>query len=184
MSKKVMVIRHAEKPLVGKVNGVRARGEIDDASLAPLGWQRSGALVKFFEHPTDSHIARPDHLFATRYDLGDVRSSRRPKRTLRAMSQAFGVRINDSFGKEQEPALAIAMAKLEGAVLVSWSHENILKISSAMGVHCALPDEWPDDRFDLVWVFDGGRTTWKFTQVMQHLLAGDSTSACPVAPAR
>ena len=100
------------------------------------------------------------------------------------MSQAFGIPINDSFGKEQEPALVRAMAKLEGTVLVSWSRETVLKVLCAMGVHCALPDEWPDDRFDLVWVFDGGRTTWKFTQVMQHLLAGDSTSACPVAPAR
>ena len=62
------------------------------------------------------------------------------------MSQAFGVPINDSFGKEQEPALVRAMAKLEGTVLVSWSRETVLKVLCAMGVHCALPDEWPDDR--------------------------------------
>lgn len=184
MNKKVMLIRHAEKPVPGKVNGVRARGEIDDTSLTTLGWQRSGALVKFFERPTEPHISRPDHMFAVRYDLADVSSSRRPKQTLRAMSQAFGMPINDSFGKEQEPALVAAINKLEGTVLGAWSHENILKIVGAMRVDCALPAEWSDDRFDLVWVFDRVRTTWKFTQVVQCLLAGDSTSTCPLASSK
>lgn len=55
---------------------------------------------------------------------------------------------------EQEPKLVAAVDKLEGTALVAWSHENILKIVSAMGVEAALPAEWPDDRFDLVWVFD------------------------------
>lgn len=184
MSKKVMLIRHAEKPIPGKVNGVRAKGEIDDASLTPLGWQRCGALVQFFERPTAPHIARPDHLFAVRYDMDDANSSRRPKQTLRAISHSFGLPINDSFGKEQEPKLVAAIDKLEGTVLVAWSHENILKIVSAMQVEAALPAEWPDDRFDLVWVFDRVRVTWKFTQVTQCVLAGDSDAPCPIAPAQ
>ena len=149
-----MVIRRAEKPLPGKVNGVRARGEIDDAWLTTLGWQGSGTSVQFFERPTASFTARPDHLFAVSYDVADANSSRRPKQTLRAISHAFGLPINDSFGKEQEPKLVAAVNKLEGTVLVAWSHENILKIVRVMQVDAALPAERRDDRFDLVWMFD------------------------------
>ena len=79
--------------------------------------------------------------------------------------------------------LVAAIDKLEGTVLVAWSHENILKITKSMKVDCPLPAEWPDDRFDLVWVFDRVRTGWKFTQVTQCLLAGDSPTPCPTAPA-
>lgn len=180
MSKKVMVIRHAEKPVPDKVNGVRARGEIDAASLTTLGWQRAGALVRFFEHPTYAHIKRPENLFTVRYDLPDANSSRRPRQTLRPLSQALGLSINDGFGKEQESKLVAAVDKLEGTVLIAWSHENILKIVTALGMESETPAEWPDERFDLGWVFDRVRSSWKFAQVAQRLLAGDSDAVCPV----
>ena len=83
---KIMVIRHAEEPVPGKVEGVRARGELDNSSLTALGWQRAGALVSFFENPKSRHIARPDHLFAVRCDISDASSSRRPRQTLRPLS--------------------------------------------------------------------------------------------------
>jgi hypothetical protein len=55
---KIMLIRHAEKPIAGRVEGFRARGEKDDASLTARGWQRAGALTRFFDKPRSSHIAR------------------------------------------------------------------------------------------------------------------------------
>ena len=61
---KIMVIRHAEKPIAGRADGVRARGEKDDASLVARGWQRAGALVGFFLNPTSADVVRPAHLFA------------------------------------------------------------------------------------------------------------------------
>jgi hypothetical protein len=44
-----------------------------------------------------------------------------------------------------------------------------------------VPQHWPDDRFDLVCVFDrpDGHGAWSFTQVPQGLLAGDR--AVPIA---
>jgi hypothetical protein len=38
-----------------------------------------------------------------------------------------------------------------------------------------VPQIWPDDRFDLVWVFEPGSTggSWRLRQVPQLLLAGD-----------
>jgi broad specificity phosphatase PhoE len=171
---KIMIIRHAEKPVAGKVEGIRARGELDAASLTVLGWQRAGALVRFFERPESTHIVRPDHLFAVRFDLSDVGSSRRAKQTLRPLSNALGIAINDRFGKEQEDKLIQSLQPLSGIVLIAWSHENIPKLVAAMGAEDMTPREWPDDRFDVVWVFERTpQRTTRFTQVAQRLLAGD-----------
>jgi len=41
---KVMIIRHAEKP-VGQINGIDESGNQDSNSLIPQGWQRPGALI-------------------------------------------------------------------------------------------------------------------------------------------
>ena len=179
---KIMIVRHAEKPVPDKVEGVRARGTADAASLTPLGWQRAGALVGFFEHPRSPHIACPEHLFAVRFDLADADSSRRPKQTLRPLSQALGLPINDGFGKEQEARLVQSMARLTGTVLIAWSHENIAKIVAALGMADAVPSEWPDERFDVVWVFDRVHQRTRFTQVPQCLLAGDSVDPIETKP--
>jgi broad specificity phosphatase PhoE len=177
---KIMIIRHAEKPVPGKVEGVRARGELDAASLTALGWQRAGALVSFFEKPVSPHIACPDHLFAVRFDIADADSSRRSRQTLRPLSHALGIPINDAFGKEQEAKLVLALRQLAGTVLIAWSHENIGKIVEAIGAESLTPREWPDERFDVVWVFDRAGQRTKFTQIPQRLLAGDSESVIPL----
>ncbi len=43
-----------------------------------------------------------------------------------------------------------------------------------MGNLDQTPQTWPDDRFDIVWVFERADGGWSFTQVPQLLLAGDS----------
>jgi hypothetical protein len=37
-----------------------------------------------------------------------------------------------------------------------------------------VPRDWPDDRFDVVWLFDRTDTGWSFSQLPQLLLSGDS----------
>lgn len=44
-------------------------------------------------------------------------------------------------------------------------------------VHPTPPKMWPEDRFDVVWVFTRRKDhSWTFTQVPQLLLAGDGRS--------
>ena len=172
---KIMLIRHAEKPVPEASIGVRASGRADPASLTTLGWQRAGALVQFFEHlsPSRPGVCKPDHLFATRYDKHSVDASRRPIQTLEPLGKSMGMKVGNPFGKGQEHKLVAAMLKLDGAVLVSWSHENIRFIVDAIAPVGAQPPDWPDERFDLVWVFDRFPRGWKFSQTAQLLLAGD-----------
>lgn len=176
----IMIIRHAEKPIPGKVHGVRARGQPDDASLTALGWQRAGALAGFFEKPRTPAVRRPDHLFAVRFDISDTDGSRRSKQTLRPLARLLGLAINDRFGKEQEGRLAQALERLNGVVLIAWSHETIPRLASRLAPGLPVPIRWPDDRFDLVWVFDRTERRLAFSQVAQRLLAGDSDEAIPL----
>jgi hypothetical protein len=36
-----------------------------------------------------------------------------------------------------------------------------------------VPKIWPDNRFDLVWIFDRAGAGWSFSQVLQRLLPED-----------
>ena len=173
---KIMVIRHAEKPVPDASGGVRASGKADASSLTALGWQRAGALVQFFEHlsPPRAGVAKPDHLFATRFDKYAADASRRPLQTLEPLSRSMGLQVGDGFGKGQEHKLVGAILKLTGVVLVAWSHENIRFIVESIQPSGAQAPEWPDDRFDLVWIFDRSPRGWKFSQATQLLLAGDT----------
>ena len=180
-----MIIRHAEKPVPGKVEGVRARGELDPASLTALGWQRAGPLVSYFEKPRSAHIECPDHLYAVRFDISDIGSSRRAKQTLRPLSNSLGLTVNDQFGKEQEGKLIQSLRVLSGVVLIAWSHENIPKLVAALGAQANTPHEWSEERFDTVWVFErAAERTTKFTQIPQRLLAGDADSVVPARPSQ
>ena len=59
LAERIMVIRHAEKPDEhGRVGGVDPAGKADEHALSPLGWQRAGALVRFFA-PRDGQFADP-----------------------------------------------------------------------------------------------------------------------------
>ena len=172
---KIMIVRHAEKPIPDTSNGIRASGKADPSSLTALGWQRAGALVQFFEHlsPSRPGISKPDHLFATRFDKYSIEATRRSLQTLEPLSKSMGVKIGDAFGKGQEHKLVAAIQKLSGVALVAWSHENIRFIVEALKPLGTKPPEWPDERFDLVWIFDRTARGWSFSQTAQRLLAGD-----------
>ena len=66
-----------------------------------------------------------------------------------------------------------------GVVLISWQREYIPDISSLiLGDRTIAPSDWPEERYDMIWVFDLNRTssTYRFKQVPQELLEGDLIS--------
>jgi broad specificity phosphatase PhoE len=171
MADKIMVIRHAEKPdAKAGIAGVTERGQASENDLTVRGWQRAGALVRYFNpQSAQPPIARPGAIFATRPD--DASPSKRPLHTVKLLAQDLDLEIDKRFADHDEEALVAAAKTAAPTVLISWHHERIDNIAKLLGI--TNGGQWPNDRFDLVWVFDRVDTTWRLTQVNQHLLPGD-----------
>lgn len=174
----IMVIRHAEKP-DDKHRGVCPRGKEDPHDLIVRGWQRAGALVRFFApHGGEPRapIRTPRVIFASNTEIGS--QSKRPEHTVRPLARLLGEdMLNTDYGDGQEADVARAAegAAADGPVLIAWHHEKIPEILEHLRV-AGYPETWPDERFDLVWVLK--RTDrdvrWTFVkEVPQLLLAGD-----------
>lgn len=174
--KRIMVIRHGEKPSVdGTVLGVTLEGISNSDELSVRGWQRAGAFVRFFA-PADGQeragIGRPESLFAQR-QTEHVTSVRAPH-TLGPLADFIGKPISTQFAKGEEELLAAALSAEAATVLVAWEHKAICLLANfIMGDNQHTPQFWADDRFDIVWVFESNGARWSFNQVPQLLLPGD-----------
>ena len=173
---KIMLIRHAERPSADKsIRGVTQEGIKDKEDLTVRGWQRAGALVRFFA-PRDNRVvhpalARPETLFACK--ASPVAPSLRPQHSLLPLAELIGVEFNRDYYEGEEEALVQKVLAARGPVLIAWKHRTMHVIANAiLGNTSTAPQYWPLDRFDLVWVFDAA-AGWSFTQVPQLLLAGD-----------
>jgi broad specificity phosphatase PhoE len=179
---KIMVIRHAEKP-TAEFDGVKETGESSGHDLSVRGWQRAGALACLFAPARgplqDPLLARPDFLFASgpSEDHEAAKSkSRRSQETVTPLAAALGLEVNSQFSKGQERALVANVITRNGVVLIAWQHENISAIAAAIPCDDAVPQNWPEARFDVVFVFTLEEATnkYRFGQVAQRLLHGDS----------
>jgi broad specificity phosphatase PhoE len=176
---KIMLIRHAERPSADKlIRGVTVEGQKNKEELTVRGWQRAGALVRFFA-PLDNRffhpaLARPDILFACKADASDP--SLRPQHTLLPLAELLKVEFNCDFYEGEEEQLVQKVLASNGTALIAWKHNNMHVIANAiLGNKTGAPQHWPIDRVDLVWVFDKIDGSWAFIQVPQLLLAGDRT---------
>ena len=63
-----------------------------------------------------------------------------------------------------------------GAVLICWRHHHLHTLAHhIVGDRTTIPQNWNEDRYDLVWVFDLDPATgnYVFREVAQELLDGD-----------
>jgi broad specificity phosphatase PhoE len=179
---RIMIIRHAEKPEAGgPPYGINEDGDLSKDSLTVKGWQRAGALACLFgrvtaplRHPS---LATPDVIFAS--GIAEHSKSLRPQQTVAPLARVLRLEVNSRFVEEQEAELAAAAIEQKGNVLISWQHEKIPEIANQiMGNTTATPQNWPKDRYDLVWVFtrENNAGPFSFQQVPELLLDGDSPS--------
>ncbi|HUZ91166.1 MAG TPA: histidine phosphatase family protein [Methylocella sp.] len=175
-SAKIMPVRHAERPNADKtIRSVSQEGEKTKEELIVRGWQRAGALVRFFA-TLDNHFAhpileRPDILFAC--CTCPTAPRLRPQHGLLPLAELIQVEFNRSYFEGKEEALVQKALTAKGAVLIAWKHRTMHVIANAiLGNKTAAPQYWPLDRVDLVWVFERKGESWTFTQVPQLLLAG------------
>jgi hypothetical protein len=178
---KLMLIRHAEKPVPAAApnpayNGIDSFGNPDKDSLIPQGWQRAGALIGLFTHASGA-LPMPQFLFAP--NLFGKGTSKRPYETITPLSQKLGITINPpqaQYSKTDYEAMLTAATSSNGVVLIAWEHGEIPDLAAwiLQNTNITVP-KWPGSRFDIVWVFDLNTTsgTYSFNQAPQLLLAGD-----------
>jgi hypothetical protein len=173
-----MLIRHAEKP-DHKISGVLTEGAHDEHSLSVQGWQRAGALAVWLDPTHDRvrhpHLESPKHLYAAKFHEGH--HSKRCYQTLMPLAEKLKLEINIDFKNEDFVEMVAHARSRSGAVLISWHHEKIPEVArEILGKEHDFP-HWPDERFDVVWVFDpDAKGTYHLTQVPAMLLAGDRAS--------
>ena len=179
---KILLIRHAEKPAKDSPPyGVTSEGERNKESLEVRGWQRAGALANLLA-PANGHLqhaalAKPQHLYASKPLLR--KGSRRPLETLTPLAQKLAIRINSKFQRADYESMLDDALSNKGVVAICWQREYIPQIASyILGNSKTIPPDWPDDCYDMIWVFDLVRSSARYTfkQVPQKLLSGDLTS--------
>lgn len=176
-----MLIRHAEKPAKDLVPyGVTSDGERSKESLEVRGWQRAGALANLLAPANGrlqhASLAKPQFLFASKPLRR--KGSRRPIETITPLADKLAIRINSSFQRSDFESMLEEVLSCKGVVLICWQREYIPEIAAEiLGNKKIAPPDWPDDCFDMIWVFDLVRSSskYKFKQVPQKLLEGDSS---------
>ena len=178
---KIMLIRHAEKPAKdGAPFGITSKGQRNKESLEVRGWQRAGALCNLFA-PADNHFpntsfTKPRFLFASK--PLKHKGSRRPRQTITPLAEKLAIAINTDFERAEFKEMLGEAFSCRGVVLICWQREYISDIAAhILDNKKTVPSDWPEDRFDMVWVFDLQRSSgkYRFKQVPQKLLMGDRT---------
>ena len=122
---KMMIIRHVEKP-DGSIQGVAQDGSTDPEELTVQGWQRSGALVRFFKPAagqfTNPALATPNVIFASA--VAKHSNSLRPQHTVLALANFLGLELNLDHLEGDEAALITDVLKQTGSVLIAWEHDS------------------------------------------------------------
>lgn len=179
--KVIMFIRHGEKPADdGPPHGVNEHGEHDPHALSVRGWTRAGALAALFAHAPSAvhpHIVQPGRVIATR--ASDEAKSRRELDTARPTADRLGITLEDSHSHGEEKEVATEILARPDTSLVVWHHGALAQLVGHFPVVNAsdVPDHWPEERFDLIWVLvqePSAPLAYRFAVVPQGLLVGDA----------
>jgi len=173
MAKKIMIIRHAEKPTKDDEAGILYNGKQSEDSLTVKGWQRAGALAQFFRNAT-ANIDTPTELYSC--SLYNDHHALRCLETITPLADSLNIQVHTTIPRGDEAKMAILAKESDGIVLICWEHSVIHLIANNI-VDCELvPQDWPGERFDMVYVFDlQPDHSYKFTQVPQMALKGDGS---------
>ena len=179
----ILIIRHGEKPPpAGRPNGIKEDGSEDHHSLVVRGWQRAGALAPYFCTPMHPGFGRPTVVFSPPME-GKDGDHGRPYQTVRPVCERLGLKTVVDHVLDEEEALVDDVRSRSGVVLIAWEHKRIATIANRiLGDQTTAPQTWPDDRFDVVYVFDldPATGTYRFSQVPQLLLGGDRPDVIPL----
>ena len=176
----VMFIRHGEKPADdGPPHGVNVHGEHDPHGLSVRWWTRAGALAALFAHaPSGAHpgVVRPSRVMAT--EASDEAKSHREVDTARPTADRLGTPLEDGHSHGDEKEVAAEVLSKPESTLIVWHHGTIATLVREFALVNAsdVPERWPEERFDLIWVLTrepGRDLAYRFSVVPQGLLVDD-----------
>lgn len=133
--KKVIVIRHAEKPDNGD-------------NLSCKGLNRSLELPGLLK----KKIGIPDYIFVPTINTGKNTSTARMYQTIVPFAVKYNLSVNTKYNVDDTKDLAKDVLKRNGIVLLVWEHDHIDNIVKALGVQ-NVP-KWPGNDFDSIWIID------------------------------
>jgi phosphohistidine phosphatase SixA len=149
---RIILLRHAEKP-----------ADPEDSHLSPAGVKRAERLVSFImKDPAMSRFGSPVAVFASQTTKHD--NGQRSQETVAPLARALKLQVQTPFRSKDYAALAkliLANSAYAGkTVLICWTHEEIPKLASALGVK-PRPPKWKDSVFDKVYVisYQSGKAT-------------------------
>jgi len=174
-----MFIRHGEKPSEsGAPFGVNQYGKEDSHALSVRGWQRAGALAGLFKLAPQAGypgLVTPAAIYATAPNSNS--HSTREYNTAQPLAETLNTDVNVDFPHGHEHHLATHISGHDHDALVVWHHGELPAVISEFTIANKddVPSEWPQERFDLVWVLTKvtGSQTYQFSSVNQQLLVGD-----------
>jgi len=123
-------------------------------------------------------LTRPTRVYATATD--PHHASDRPKLTATPIAARLDVALLDHHGRGAEPAIADEVVTAGEPTLIVWDHGHIPMLAKSFPLDegVDVPEQWPDDRFDLFWLLvpnPAGRYTLHIQG--QELLAGNSDAS-------
>jgi hypothetical protein len=194
----IYIIRHGEKPADPPLGnpqkapppappfGVDYQGNQDAQSLLPRGWQRSGGLAVLFDPALgalQAGLQVPTALLSPSYGDPGKTTAHRTYQTIQGVSDRLGFQITSDFAQGQEPQLATSVVgTCSGVVLICWEHDHIPALASSLPAvpGTVIPQQWPGDRFDVIWAFTlvpgSDPAQYAFGQIPQQLLSGDTAT--------
>ena len=138
----------------------------EQETVAPLAAKLGLHVHAHHPVPDIAHLGAEHHL--------------REQETVAPLAAKLGLHVHAHHPVPDIAHLGAEVAKHSGATLVCWEHKILPTIVKGLGsVSPTPPTVWPDDRFDVVWVFTRAGAGWDFTQVPQLLLSGDSPDPIP-----
>lgn len=162
----VLIIRHAEKPDVGR-------------ELNAQGQQRAAAYADYFTPlKLANETLTPQRLIAT----ADSPQSIRPRQTLIPLSQRLQLPIEQPFANNDVDKLVSQLRDSNQAktILIAWHHGHINKLIGAFGGNGPAligQPKWPVEVYDwlIVLRFDdkGQLVESRSEKVQEHLMPGD-----------
>jgi hypothetical protein len=155
---KVVIIRHAEKPLKGD-------------NLDCQGLNRSLQLPAVLH----TKFGIPDYTYVPLIGLDTSTRHSRMFQTIIPFAAKYNIVINSKYEERDSLGIAADIKNKEGVVLLVWEHKAMASIVRALGVQDFHTD-WGDNDYDSIWIITFSKGVATFTMDKERLLPA---TGCP-----